>query len=142
MKDLISKEKVFTHSIDKVWKAISVAEEISAWFVQADFKPEVGYKYLFTSPPAENCTNIYGEVLTATPYTLTYTWVVENTNVETIVKWVLEEMDGKTKLTLEHSGISNYSGETAVKMFGDFSGGWDDCISDLNEHLEKELHET
>lgn len=140
MKDLISKEKVFTHSIDKVWKAISQGDEISTWFIPADFKPEVGYKYTFTSPPEENCTPIIGEVLEATPYTLVYTWVIEDTDVVTTVKWVLEEEGEYTKLVLEHSGISNYAGETAVKMFNSFNGGWDGCVAGLEKYLEKEFH--
>lgn len=142
MKDLISKEKMFDHSIDKVWKAISEADEISAWFLKADFKPEVGFKYTFTAPEEQNCVPISGEVKEADPYTLVYTWKVENTDVETLVKWVLEAVGDQTKLTLEHSGISNYSGETAVKMFNSFNGGWDNCVSGLDKYLEKALHEA
>lgn len=142
MKDLISKEKVFTHSIDKVWKAISQGDEISTWFLPADFKAEVGYKYIFRSRPEENCAPILGEVLEASPYTLVYTWVIEDTDVTTKVKWVLEEEGEHTRLLLEHSGISNYVGETAIEMFDSFSGGWDGCIAGLQKYLEKELHEV
>ena len=45
MKDVITKERVFNHSIDTVWNAISKAEEISTWFIKADFKAEKGYEY-------------------------------------------------------------------------------------------------
>ena len=141
MKDIIQKEKVYDHSIDKVWKAISEAEEISAWFIKADFKPEVGYHYTFEST-GENCTAITGIVKQASPYTLIYTWVVQNTSVETTVKWNLEESDGKTKLTLEHSGIAAYEGETAVAMFNSFNGGWDNCISELDKYLNNVLSEA
>ncbi|MEP1095370.1 MAG: SRPBCC domain-containing protein [Cyclobacteriaceae bacterium] len=140
MKDSISKEKVFAHSIDKVWKAISVGEEISSWFVKADFKPEVGYNYEFRSLGDEVCPLISGVVKEATPYTLVYTWEVENTNVETLVKWVLEQVGDQTKLTIEHSGISQYPGESAVKMFESFNGGWDNCVSELDKYLVKEFH--
>ena len=53
MKDVISKAVIFNHSIDKVWNAISKAEEISTWFIPADFKAEKGYQYTFTSPSNE-----------------------------------------------------------------------------------------
>ncbi len=139
MKDIISKEKLFSHPIDKLWKAISDGEELSSWFIKADFKPEVGYSYTFSSE-GENCTQITGEVKAATPYTLIYTWVVHNTGVETTVKWELEEVEGQTKLYLEHSGIASYQGETAVQMFEDFNGGWDNCITELTKYLQKELH--
>lgn len=134
MKDKITKEHIFNHSIDKVWNAITNAEEISTWFLKADFKPEVGYNYIFESKNGE-CEPIRGIVKSANPYTLVYTWIVDKTNTETTVKWTLETIDGRTKLNLEHSGISDYPGDTAVKMFGSFNGGWDNCIKGLIEYL-------
>lgn len=139
MKDVISKEHVFKHPIDMVWNAITNNEEISTWFIKADFNAEVGYYYSFKSE-GENCTEINGVVKEAHPYKLVYTWVVQNTNVETIVKWVLNETAEGTVLHLEHSGISNYSGDTAVQMFTSFNGGWDNCVSELSKYLTKEVH--
>ncbi|MDY8135856.1 SRPBCC domain-containing protein [Aquimarina sp. 2201CG5-10] len=140
MQDVITKEHLFNHSIDKVWNAISKAEEISSWFIKADFKAEEGYKYTFTASEEENCTEITGIVKKANPYTLIYTWVVANTDTETTVKWELQQTNEGTKLYLEHSGISNYPGETAVNMFNSFNGGWQNCISQLSEYLIKEVH--
>ena len=137
MKDIIKKEVTFNHAIDKVWNAISKAEEISTWFIKADFKAEKGYKYTFTSEPNEKgCTIISGEVKNASPYILMYTWIVADTNIETTVKWELTSTQNGTKLILEHSGISNYEGDTAVKMFESFNGGWDNCISGLTSYLK------
>jgi len=140
MKDSISKEHVFKHSIDKIWNAISKAEEISAWFLPTDFKAKKGYNYTFNSPDKENCKPIFGTVKQANPYTLIYTWIVGDTDIETTVKWQLETVDGGTKLYLEHSGISKYYGETAVSMFTSFDGGWDRCIKDLSGYLTSEVH--
>ncbi|WP_445733881.1 SRPBCC family protein [Mariniflexile sp.] len=140
MKDIIKKETVFNHDIDKVWNAISKAEEISTWFIKADFKAEKGYKYTFTASEDKGCITINGEVKAANPYTLTYTWVAQNTNVETTVTWVLETVKEGTKLYLEHSGISNYEGETAIKMFESFNGGWDGCINLLTDYLKETVH--
>ncbi|MBT8183299.1 MAG: SRPBCC domain-containing protein [Eudoraea sp.] len=139
MKDIISKEHTFNHPIDKVWNAISKAEEISAWFIKADFKAEPGYNYTFSSR-GEDCTEITGVVQEANPYTLIYTWVVANNKAVTTVKWFLEESEQGTKLLLEHSGISNYKGETAVAMFSSFDRGWANCISELTDYLKQEVH--
>lgn len=137
MNDTIKKEVTFNHPIDKVWNAISKAEEISTWFIKADFRAEKGYKYVFTSEPNEKgCTTISGEVKNASPYLLIYTWVVADTKVETTVKWELETTGNGTKLVLEHSGISNYEGETAIAMFESFNGGWDNCINGLTDYLK------
>lgn len=140
MKDVIIKEQMFNHSIDKVWSAISKQEEISSWFINADFRAEPGYRYTFTASEEQGCTQIKGVVKEADPYTLIYTWVVQDTETETIVKWALEEVNGQTKLLLEHSGISNYPGETAVTMFGHFGKGWKNCFNLLTEYLIKEVH--
>lgn len=140
MKDVIKKEHIFAHPIQKVWNAISVAEEISTWFIQADFKAEKGYQYTFTAGEEQGCTKITGEVKNANPYTLIYTWVVENTTTETTVKWDLKETKEGTKLYLEHSGISNYPGDSAVSFFTSFDGGWDNCINELTKFLTKEVH--
>ncbi|RKN82438.1 SRPBCC family protein [Ulvibacterium marinum] len=140
MKDVISKEHLFDHSIDKVWNAISKAEEISAWFIDADFKAETGYNYTFTADEEHGCTQITGVVKEANPYTLVYTWTVQNTDTETTVKWELNEVEGKTKLYLEHSGISKYPGDSAVQMFTSFNAGWDNCVSELSKYLIQEVH--
>jgi len=139
MKDVIIKEQLFKHSIEKVWNAISNQEEISTWFLKADFKPELGYAYSFKSE-GESCTEINGVVKEADPYTLIYTWVVQDTNVETVVTWKLEEVEQGTKLYLEHSGISDYAGDTAIKMFDNFNGGWDNCVAELSKYLMQEVH--
>jgi uncharacterized protein YndB with AHSA1/START domain len=137
MKDSIIKEKVFSHPIDKVWGAISKAEEISTWFVQADFKAKKGYQYTFHSEPNEKgCTTISGTVKEANLYVFVYTWIVANTEVETTVTWKLESVREGTKLHVEHSGISNYFGDTAIEMFESFNGGWDGCINQLTDYLK------
>ncbi len=140
MKDTISKQVEFNHSIDTIWNAITKAEEISTWFIQADFKAENGYQYTFNAGEENGCTAITGEVKSATPYTLIYTWIVQDTDVETTVSWRLERTANGTMLTLEHSGISGYSGDTAVAMFASFDKGWDNCVSSLAEYAQTKVH--
>jgi len=147
MKDLIKKEHQYQANITDVWNAITNANEISAWFIKADFKPEVGYNYTFTheeqSANSEiTCTVISGKVLEADPvHNLVYTWTVSGTNVETTVKWQLQENEKGTLVTLFHSGISNYETEEMItKMFTGFSNGWDGCIVNLEKYLTQELH--
>ena len=140
MKDVITKEHFFSHPIDKVWNAISKEEEISTWFIKADFKAEKGYKYTFTASEEHGCTQITGEVKSADPYTLVYTWIVQNTNTETTVKWDLVQTPEGTKLLLEHSGISKYPGDSAVSFFTNFNQGWDNCINELVSFLSKKVH--
>jgi uncharacterized protein YndB with AHSA1/START domain len=140
MKDVITKEATFNHPIDKVWSAITKAEEISTWFIKADFKAEKGYNYLFTATKDNGCISITGEVKQSNPYTLVYTWIVENTEVITTVSWQLETTKDGTNLLLKHSGISNYAGDTAIAMFESFNGGWNGCINQLTNYLKQEVN--
>lgn len=132
MQDVIRKQQAFAHPIEKVWEAITLAEKISEWFIQAEFKAEVGYHYTFT----HKNTKITGEVLVAAPVTdLAYTWTVGGTDTVTTVRWKLEATPEGTLLTLEHSGISGYPGETAVTMFTSYEDGWTSCITNLERFL-------
>ena len=138
MKDIIKKEHQYQATINDVWDAITKAEEISEWFIQADFKAEVGYHYTFTHEK----TVINGQVMEVDPvYTLVYTWSIQGTGVETTVTWRLQENDLGTLLTLEHSGISNYPTEDmATTMFTNFTNGWDSCIKNLDQYLKESKH--
>ena len=139
MKDTITIEKIIKHPIHLVWNAITNEEELSTWFIKADFKAEKGYQYTFTSTE-EGCVPITGEVKSADPYTLIYTWIEENKSVETTVTWILETIPEGTKLYLEHSGISNYGSETVVTMFERFNGGWHNCLQGLISYVKENAH--
>ncbi|MEQ8520491.1 MAG: SRPBCC domain-containing protein [Cytophagales bacterium] len=135
MKDQIVKEKLFNHSIDKVWKAITEAEQISKWFIHADFKAEAGYQYTLTATEEHGSTKVKGRVLEANPYTLKYTWGSGESAIETIVTWTLKQEGSQTKLILVHSGISKH-GEAAEEVMGHFDMGWDACLSVLPNYLK------
>ena len=137
MKDSIRKERVFHHPIDKVWQAITEGDQISKWFLQANFKPEVGYDYTLSTSDEHECDGVRGTILEADPYTLKYSWN-DGTPVDTIVTWTLEERGDDTVLTLVHSGISKL-GELAKQKMGDFDQGWDNCLSSLPNYLKDEV---
>ena len=139
MEDIIKKEKHFAHSIDKVWKAISEGAEISKWFINADFKPEVGYEYTFTALEEHGGTVVKGKVLEASPYNLKYTWRVGDVEVDTTVSWELVSTGDGTKLILEHSGASQYPEESAIEMMGHFEKGWNACLDGLSQYFNDEI---
>ena len=127
----IELEHVYTHPIDRVWRAISDEKEISTWFIKADFKPVVGYAYTFT----HESTTITGVVKGVDePKELVYTWNIGGMDAESTVSWRLESVTGGTRVVLTHSGIESY-GDSAAQMFSSFKKGWATCISDLAEFL-------
>lgn len=127
----IQLEETYNHPIDRVWRAISDETEIAQWFIQADFKPVVGYQYTFT----HESTRITGEVLVASkPSELRYTWIIGDPDTSSTVAWTLESIEGGTRVVLTHTGIESY-GDSAAKMFGSFKQGWTSCLVSLLEHL-------
>lgn len=138
MKDTITKTHQFSQSIQKVWNAISKEDEISEWFIQAQFQAIEGAEYTFTHEK----TTIKGFIKKVNPtFLLSYTWEVVGTDVETLVTWQLEERNGGTFLTLTHAGIENYPSEAMVTtMFENFSAGWNSCITNLEKHLKQAAH--
>ena len=50
-------ERTYKKSIEKVWQAISTADAISKWFIQADFKAEVNFNYTFTHEQTQKIVN-------------------------------------------------------------------------------------
>lgn len=143
MKDVITKEQFYPQPINDVWAAISEQDKISQWFIKCKFKAEPGFKYMLLSEE-DSCEQVSGEVLKANPvHELVYTWIVAGTETVTTVSWNLQEKDGGTLLTLQHSGIEGYPNEeTAVKMFESFNGGWDKCYEHLGKYLTGETVET
>ena len=127
----IEVEKTINAPIAKVWKAVSIGEEISKWFIQADFKPEVGYAYTFKHED----TNIKGEVTeTDEPNKLVYTWEVEGTGLNSTVEWHLEEDGDSTNVKIVHYGDSENT-EMLTNMFKSFEEGWTDCLNNLDKHF-------
>ncbi|MEQ9186357.1 MAG: SRPBCC domain-containing protein [Cryomorphaceae bacterium] len=132
-RDKVTRQRAYSAPIEQVWLAISTGEQISAWFIQADFEARVGYRYTFTHED----TKIIGEVLEVKPmHHLVYTWEIEGTGIPTTVKWTLEETAKVTVVTVEHSGIEAYpTDEKVIAMFEDYSGGWANCFNQLEKYL-------
>ncbi|GAB5417393.1 MAG: hypothetical protein Crog4KO_29750 [Crocinitomicaceae bacterium] len=134
-KDVIAKNQWFNHPIQKVWEAITNTEQVSKWLVPTNFKAEVGFQYALHDPKAE-CNVVTGTVLKASPYTLVYSWINETVkDVETLITWELTEENGGTRLSMTHSGISNYSKAQMNDMIDSYSSGWIRCFDNLNELL-------
>ncbi|PKB61842.1 MAG: hypothetical protein BZY79_01775 [SAR202 cluster bacterium Casp-Chloro-G4] len=132
MKKYIEKKRTFNSPIKRVWEAITREEEISKWFMQANFKAEKGYSYEFE----HESIICHGTVLEVDPPNkLVYTWINPGTTEETTVTWLLEETNGGTELTLIHRGYEKYSDDDAEKFFKENEFGWNMVIQGLDEYL-------
>lgn len=89
-----------------VWAALTDSDQLAAWLMPNDFRPEVGHSFTFRTDPGPGFDGVVRcEVLVVDPpERLSYSW--SSGSLGTVVTWTLEERPGgQTRLTLEHDGF-------------------------------------
>lgn len=105
-------ERVFAHSTEKVWRALTEGRLLAQWMMSNDFEPVAGKKFQFRAEPAPNWNGIVDcEVLTVEPMQrLSYLWGVGGgkaaSGLEWVVLWTLTPVEGGTHVRMEQSGFS------------------------------------
>ena len=124
-------EKEYNHPIEKVWRAITNPEAIAKWFIPGDFKPVVGSEYSF----ANEYTKVRGKIINLEePVLMVYSWIKEDTEIETIVSWKLKETESGTKLTILHEGIEKYKDHP--DLYKRNEEGWNMVLRLVENYLE------
>jgi uncharacterized protein YndB with AHSA1/START domain len=136
--DPVIKEITIDASLSKVWKALTEKEQIAKWLMPSnDFELRVGatFNMLGTSKGVE-----YPHVCTIKEIVpekkLSYTWAVKNKLGDTLVTYELENRNGKTKLTLTHSGWDTAKLITEGTYRDDYNNGWEQVIPGLKKYVE------
>lgn len=126
---------VLNAPIEKVWKAVSTAEGIAAWFMPpTSFEPVVGYEFELNAGQfgMSPCKVTIAEP----PHRLAFRWGKDWT-----LSFELVEQDGKTAFTLTHGGWS----ADAVTEFNQphtvvrehMAQGWDGIIKKFASVIEE-----
>lgn len=136
MKKTVRKRRYYEASQDAIWEAITDSVALSSWFMEADFKPEVGYRFTFKDKPQGGWDGLlHGEVLKVDqPVQLEYTWAGSQMTSITIVKWQLRSQGQGTMLELEHSGFDGFR-NVVIGLFHQL--GWNKYFNQLAEHLDR-----
>lgn len=133
MKKSIKVEKEFPHPIEKVWRAITDPKALAQWFVPGTFEARVGASYQFEN----EFTKVKGTVLQVeAPVLLVYTWLKNDTGIETTVHWRLEENALGTLLIIEHFGIEKYE-RSAHGLILATTEGWNYVIIAIENYLKQ-----
>jgi uncharacterized protein YndB with AHSA1/START domain len=98
-------ERLFPHSPEKLWRALTEKTLLTQWTMPNDFQPVVGHKFQFRSEPVPGWNGIIDcEVLIVDPLKqLSYTW--SSMGADFVVNWTLTAEDGGTHLRMEQSGF-------------------------------------
>ncbi len=116
---------VLNAPIHKVWNAVSTSEGIAEWFMPNNFQPAIGNEFTLRTPYGiSHCKVTEFDP----PNRLAFTW-----GEEWHVTFELEELDGKTRLTLIHSGwkagkIIKDSGEEHSVVRDRMDRGWESSV--------------
>jgi uncharacterized protein YndB with AHSA1/START domain len=121
------------HLIDppqRVWAALTEAEQIRRWFMPGTLEPRAGGRINFES---EEDGGTVGEVMVwDPPRKLEFSWMREGgRGPQSIVGWQLEPDGEGTLLTLEHRGVDRASASG-------YCAGWHDFLDRLPRHLAGE----
>ena len=125
-------ERVFRHSPEKLWRALTETPLIAQWLMNNDFEPVAGRRFQFRSDPVPNWDGIIaGEVLIVEPLKrLSYSW--SSLGLDSVVLWILSPVEGGTHVRMEHSGFR----PDQQQAYGGAKYGWQRFLGTLEQVLD------
>ena len=122
MKFDISVERIFPHTPEKVWRALTDAQALGQWLMETDFEPEPGTAFKMWCDDGDGGTDVYHCRLLSfePPRRMVWSWVLQGREEdgETIVEFRIEAIDSGTRVVVTHSG------DREPDMIERFKGGW------------------
>ncbi len=114
-------DRSYPQSLERVWSAISNAEEITAWMkFPIQLEPRVGGKIHIAFSAEGSLNGIVCDF--EPPHLLIYTWG------DSLVNWKLEGDAAETKLHFSHVGVR-------PELMAGMGAGWHAFLDQLEDHL-------
>src|SRR5262245_11320120 len=100
-------ERVFPHSPEKLWRALTESSLLAQWMMKKDFEPVVGHRFQFRADPMPSWNGVIDcKVLVVDPpLRLCYIWSPSAGGPQMVVLLTLTPAHGGTQLRMEQSGI-------------------------------------
>lgn len=127
-------EKVFAHSPEKLWRALTEPALLTQWLLWNNFLPEIGREFQFRNEPVGGWDGVIDcTVLVLDPLQrLAYSW--RALGLESTVEFTLTPAEGGTHLRMEHSGFQ--ANQEAAYCGAQY--GWQRFIGNLERLLYEE----
>lgn len=124
-------ERVFRHSPEKLWRALTESSLLAQWLLKNDFEPMVGCRFQFRSEPVPSWDGIIDcEVLIVEPLKqLSYRW--SSLGLDSTVLFTLTPAEDGTHVRLEHSGFRL----DQQQAYGGAKYGWQKFLGNLEQVL-------
>lgn len=134
MKFDIDFERVYSHPINTVWRALTESKALAAWLMDNDFVARKGHAFnMWCEDDAGGTDHYVCRVLELDPpRRMLWSWLLDGrqSEGETLVEFRLETVESGTRLTVRHSGDRDR--DTVEK----FKGGWPEKLTQLQELLK------
>jgi uncharacterized protein YndB with AHSA1/START domain len=135
---IISIEVFFEVSKEKVWEAITNTDAMKVWYFDiANFNLNIGTKFSFYEGGKKEYLH-EGEVLKVEVNKLfQHTWLhPEQSKGSSVVTWKIDEVEGKTKVTLTHEGVENFADAGPNFTIANYEMGWNALVkTNLRNYL-------
>ncbi|MDR3627322.1 MAG: SRPBCC domain-containing protein [Ignavibacteriaceae bacterium] len=134
-------ERILNAPISKVWKAITVNDEMKKWYFQLpEFRAEVGFE--FTMLGGKDPDNQYQHLCKVTEVVegkkISYSWRYDGYEGNSLVTFELFEEGNKTRIKLTHAGLETFPANNPDLARGNFEEGWKSIIGkSLKELVEQ-----
>jgi uncharacterized protein YndB with AHSA1/START domain len=139
--DEIRRELVIDAPIERVWEALTSAEQLRKWFgdiAEIDLRP--GGRARFGWTEYDSVSEAIVDVVDA-PTRFVFRWEAVDTRsveeVSTSVEVTLEPLGDGTRPTMVESGFSTLPDGVYDRAFQANTSGWTAELKDLTEYLEK-----
>ena len=122
-------ERVFNAPVDRVWKALTDADQMRQWYFDLkEFKPQVGFEFEFI---VEHEGNSYHHLCRVTEVIsekkIAYTWRYKGQPGDSLVTIDLSAQGEEYRLKLTHAGIEMFP-KTPAYARKNFENGWNAII--------------
>lgn len=127
-------ERVFPHSPEKLWRALTDSSLLAQWLMSNNFEPVVGRRFQLRTEPVGNWSGLVdGEVLVVEPLKqLSYSW--RSMGADFVVLWTLTPAEGGgTQLRMEQSGFR----PDQEQAYGGSKYGWQRFFGNLERVLDE-----
>lgn len=137
---VITVERLFDSTTDKVWKAITDKEEMKKWYFDLpEFRAEEGFKFEFYGGPTPERQYLHTcEVVEVVPENiLVYTWKYDGYPGISYVSFELFPQDSNTLLKITHTGLETFASTNPDFAVSNFQEGWNSIIHEnLRTYLD------
>ena len=133
MKFDVAFERVYPHSLDAVWRAITDAKALGQWLMETDFVAEEGREFKMWCENSDGSKDLYlCKVISIEPKVLMrWSWILNSRQTEgaTYVELELSELADGTRLIIRHSG------DRDPAIIEAFKSGWPYKLESLESLL-------